>query len=1655
MLALLMLVPTGAIAAQEESPDLEFRFTYPEPTLSWEGGVLTVDIEGYGQHGQPGLPILPLAREQIPIQAGASILRVELVQTSVDLGSADGLAIASGYVSDDSSPSVKVDALDVLAGVVDGYALFDLMPVEVIDGRLVWHPSIEVRLWIEIDTALSSTLEGEGLDMLIVTNRTLAPAFQALADWKSNRSSTCPWLQDISVEVVAVEDIMLNASGVDTATEVRDHIIQVYQASGIDYVILGGDSECIPPRYIHISGGPLSEDVPSDMYYACLDGNWDADGDGRFGEDKDDDASVEEMDLTAEVAVGRVPADTPAEVADYVAKLIAYESTGNEAWLNDTLMLGTNLNTDGDGTWGKEYKEEVMGTFPDDPVLSVNTLYEKDAWYSEDDLMAALSQGPNLVNHMGHGSHRSISFHGWYLTPGDLDVMDVPHPYMMFSQACFIGAFDENPDSGGDCLGEEMALHPEGPVSLICNTREGWYQPGGTNGPTQAYDLAFFEHVMEGGIGVGDCLSLAREDLADMILQDDYYRWSAVSLNLLGDPEMAVRFNSGVEYDVAIESLDVPEAFWGRNTTVEATVVNMGNDTMIGNITLFADGAHVAMMELVLASRSSVSVPLEWVPSKMGLVELSCVIAFGGDGDASNDALVIQVECDLLVDGPMALEDIDIVAWADVLVTEDGVLWMNHSAIILGMGHGMQCWGEVSMHDTTLVADVTMLQGSSMQASESGLIGNVSSNLATMSLQGCELTDTILDLMATDLSMNGINATNMSAGIDNSTINVQGCTLVGGSWIINSSSGSITNSTWDSSEGIVLTNCSFLFMNGITVMNGSLGMDVGSCFDMVLGDMMLKGNEADLIIRGTEEAHWRHQVSNVTLTNGPLAYMVDGNGSTVSNASMVVLVSCTDVNVQGCEFIGCPVALTMIGCHGIIVTACLFQGNDLAIDAGGSEATIFGCDILENVLVVDAANECSFDAGYPTGGNYWGIAGIDQFSGPDQDQSGADGIFDMPYDVDGIIDAYPSVQSFTVPNHGPEASFTVSAEAVDTAEAVMFTDTSTDDGSIVGRWWDLGDGNTSEAEAPSHGYADDGSYTVILTVTDNRGSTDSAQMQVTVRNRAPEASIGCSDRITESGIEVNFDDLSTDPDGVIVSRSWDFGDGQTSNESSTTHAFSIGGKYTVTLVVLDDDGATSSVTIIMLVDRVAPTAAFTYQQGDGLSVSFTDSSSDEDGIIESWSWAFGDGTFSNESDPIHSYPMPGEYMARLQVTDDDGMTDEEMVTLIVNNSAPVAAFDISTMDPLTLEEVELVDRSTDDMGIVDREWDFGDGNVSCGNEVTHTYDDDGVFTVRLTVTDDQGESSSCSMAITVHNRAPTCSPSMNGLAMTMVDIMFTPGDGDLDGAVVAWLWDFGDLATATDASPTHHYHVPGQYTVTLTIWDDDDASVNGTICMDICPQPPTCDLSWSVPDAKQADQILLSCDANDPDGEVESVIWALDDVAIANGSSALVRLTSGLQTVNCTVIDSQGLSATESMAILVSLPNLLIEGPMIIIIDGGWARASIEVRCTGSWDIDGVGVFLLLDEVMVRSIVLGMESGSCASVEFLFQITPGTHTVIAEVDGGDLVTEVDEGDNIVVKTIDVEGDIERGIIEVGPLLIVMPVMLLAVVALYILVRGRE
>ncbi|MDN3688840.1 PKD domain-containing protein [Cyclobacterium jeungdonense] len=243
------------------------------------------------------------------------------------------------------------------------------------------------------------------------------------------------------------------------------------------------------------------------------------------------------------------------------------------------------------------------------------------------------------------------------------------------------------------------------------------------------------------------------------------------------------------------------------------------------------------------------------------------------------------------------------------------------------------------------------------------------------------------------------------------------------------------------------------------------------------------------------------------------------------------------------------------------------------------------------------------------------------------------------------------------------------------------SDNSTDEGEIVSYAWDFGDGNSSDEPNPSHTFTSIGTYTVELTLTDDRGLVNSATQQIEVVDLVEPIAVAIAD--VQQGIApltVQFDGSESEANGSIVAYAWDFDDESSSTLVSPAHTFATPGTYTVSLMVTDDNGESAQTTLVIEVDENLPPVAVpdaNVTTGNApLTVSFTGDGSSDDLDDVTYFWDFGNGDTSTEENPAYTFTQPGTYTVVLTVTDGNGNVDEQQLEVVVTDPGVQPSFEL-------------------------------------------------------------------------------------------------------------------------------------------------------------------------------------------------------------------------------------------------------------------------------------------------------------------------------------------------------------------------------------------
>jgi gliding motility-associated-like protein len=269
---------------------------------------------------------------------------------------------------------------------------------------------------------------------------------------------------------------------------------------------------------------------------------------------------------------------------------------------------------------------------------------------------------------------------------------------------------------------------------------------------------------------------------------------------------------------------------------------------------------------------------------------------------------------------------------------------------------------------------------------------------------------------------------------------------------------------------------------------------------------------------------------------------------------------------------------------------------------------------------------------------------------------------------------------------------------------------------------------------PSSADTASSSIQLILESTNNKGCSPDRDTLVVNFLSAPKAAFTFTAAC--ANIPISFNN-TTNPLLPSNTYTWNFGDGGTSTVQSPIHTFTLGGTYTVTMIATNIAGCPDTVRQVVTV-FIAPVAAFTSSNVCvGAIGVFVDASTVSTGTITTWNWNFGDGGTSTTQNPYYTYTVAGTYSVTLSVVSSNGCPGTTTQVLTVNPK-PKADFSMSANPVFADETVQFTDLSTPTGSITAWNWLYGDGNGTNIQNPAYVYDNNGIYTVQLSIIDNGG-----------------------------------------------------------------------------------------------------------------------------------------------------------------------------------------------------------------------------------------------------------------------------------------------------------------------------
>ena len=450
-------------------------------------------------------------------------------------------------------------------------------------------------------------------EMLLISpdNSNFMEAAEVFADWK----------RQIGIPTLVVAN-WSNYGGIDGPENIRKAIISYYDLYPIKWVLLLGDTEIIPIRYVynpdvqlvgdHEPVGDQSE-KPTDYYYAELTSDWDIDGDGKWGEQTayDNASYIPELDYDPEVYVGRFPVDNISELHDLFNKTMNYEAGINSGdWMNKYLALSgisdyptsSDLDGEDEGILNQYILDNFVGDSMEWMHMLDHTSYytpvesERVMDLTKTTALEAINNGTSIIVYAGHGGPTSFAASNVLSTSDVPQLSNQNFPSFFFADACSTNSYDYN------SLGEELIKQPDtGAIGYIGSMRLSWYLSNDTyleqfnRGLTK---LFFNEMFMNNYFQQGKALYESKKAYANTswfnrdLSVYDYFemdRKSILSYMLLGDPSVYI-YSETAQIFSPLFPEDIV-AYEGGKYVIQIKS-DLGNSVPNAKLTLWSEEGH-------------------------------------------------------------------------------------------------------------------------------------------------------------------------------------------------------------------------------------------------------------------------------------------------------------------------------------------------------------------------------------------------------------------------------------------------------------------------------------------------------------------------------------------------------------------------------------------------------------------------------------------------------------------------------------------------------------------------------------------------------------------------------------------------------------------------------------------------------------------------------------------------------------------------------------------------------------------------------------------------------------------------------------------------------------------------------------------------------
>ncbi len=396
--------------------------------------------------------------------------------------------------------------------------------------------------------ALPPEMEPETTEFVVITTEAMASAFTEFVEIKTR--------EGFPAKLTTVEWILEHYEGNDLEARIRSYLRDLYLYQGLRYALIGGDTGQVPMRLAttRFQANPyFGIEVTTDLYFACLDGDWNADGDHQIGEGPFPDLGMEgdDADLYPEISVSRVPCGTLQEAITFVTKWKSYTGYDPANFRDDyqakILSLGEVLFPPdwqpGDDPGeiyqdGADFCESTLAYVP--PVFLKTRMYEYDENPNypdaipeiRDSVIVRINEGYGVVDHVGHGFRTTMSVGDGSLYNSHADAFTNTNAYsLLYAINCSSASLLY------DCIVEHFVANPTGGAVAAVAAGDLDYPTNSTK-----YKVSFFNQLFNEDVSkLADTQMSSYLQFVPLAMVDEnVYRWTMLILTVVGDPGMEI-----------------------------------------------------------------------------------------------------------------------------------------------------------------------------------------------------------------------------------------------------------------------------------------------------------------------------------------------------------------------------------------------------------------------------------------------------------------------------------------------------------------------------------------------------------------------------------------------------------------------------------------------------------------------------------------------------------------------------------------------------------------------------------------------------------------------------------------------------------------------------------------------------------------------------------------------------------------------------------------------------------------------------------------------------------------------------------------------------------------------------------------------------------